>query len=171
MAYTFQSHEVGTHVDALEQIFTSTVSADWSSNSGDAKDRAFVISSGDTEIGFVAVHNRAPYAFGVTGECNAYLYNLCVLPEHQARGAGTALLEHVKLHYDSVQLHADLNSYKPGWLERTGFVRAERRSHFIEYTWNPSSTAVSSDDASISERLKLPYYCWENNIVYLQPIA
>lgn len=158
----------------LELIFKRCYpTQEWNNNNAYPDDGVILAkSTTDGIIGFVQVHDAAPYPFENITTPVAYLYNLCVLPGHRERGAGSSMLNWAQRNYPAVQLHAPLELYRPGWLEGMGFQRGNIRGRYIEYMWSrgaaPNVKKITDDE--IRNLVNKPHYDYAENIIYLDPL-
>lgn len=154
---------------ALEAIFhTCYPKQEWTLNNAYPNDRVIVARDGnDAPLGFVQIHSAPPYPFAK----GVYLYNLCVLPRYRSKGVGTRLLKYVQETDGTALLHATLELYQPGWLERLGFQRGDIRGRYIEYSWSQTvqNTKKLTDD-DIRKRINNPHYDYAENVIYLDPL-
>lgn len=164
MTFTIVTHHLTRHNETTyKQIFKRCFAEKWKASIPFPKDP--IVAAQDSRgqvVGFCFVHAETPYP--MTHGPGAFMYNLCVDPEHRKKGAGTAILQRVKRDYKQVYAHMLASEQFHSLMTRQDWKRiGVWREKYIEYACGFEVTA----EAEMPTVLNTEFYDPDENVTYI----
>lgn len=163
MTFTTVKHYLTRHNEnTYKEIFKQCFNEPWKNSIPFKKDPIIAaVDNKNNVVGFCFVHSETPYP--MTYGPGAFMYNLCVAPEHRRRGAATAIIEHVQLTYKQVYSHMVVDGLYHDLMTKLGWVRiGVWREKNIEYATGFTDMVEVDDDPIRSD-----HYDPDENVIYL----